>query len=434
MSFHARLPHTGTGGTTHHYGGDGGGPVANAKRFQPSKDVLVDSLSTNFIISTIAGTGVVGSTGDSSAATSALLNNPSRVAVDTSGNMYINDDFNNKIRKVSSTGIITTFAGTGTRGSTGDGGAATSALLYNVYGSVCVDLSGKVYIGDNGNNKIRVVDSSGIITAFAGTGVAGYSGDGGAATSAKMDASYDFSVDVSGNVYIAEIINRIVRKVNSAGIISLFAGQVGLTGYSGDGGQATSALLNGPYSVSADISGNVYIAEYSNHIIRKVNSAGIISLLAGTVLSYGFSGDGGQATSAQLYGPYGVFADMYGNVFIADKINNRIRMVNSAGIIATIAGTGVTGSSGDGGAATSAQLNRPQGVYVDSSVTVYIADTSNNEIRVFTTNFKPVPTALPTGQPSRQPSRQPSGGFNHLKYTLFYLSFFLLLLPSLFVP
>ena len=312
-----------------------------------------------------------------------------------SGNVYIADTDNNKIRMVTSTGIIKTFAGTGVFGSSGDGGAATSAQLYGPWG-VAVDIFGNVYIADSSNNKIRKVGSTGTITTFAGTGVGGSSGDGGAATSAQLYWPSGISVDISGNVYIADTYNNKIRKVTSTGIITTIAG-TGTYGSSGDGGAATSAQFFYPVGVSVDISGIVYIADNGNNKIRMVASTGIITTFASTGTA-GSSGDGGAATSAQLNNPYGVTVDISGNVYIADGTNFEIRMVTSTGIITTIAGTGGGGDGGDGGVATSAQLTFPHGVAVDISGIVYIADTYNNKIRMVVPQS---PTSLPAPAPTQ---------------------------------
>ena len=359
--------------------------------------------NVKYIIITIAGTGARGSSGDGGAATSAQLSNTYGVSVDISGNVYIADGNNNKIRKVTSTGIITTFAGTGSGGSSGDGGAATSAQLNSPVG-MSVDISGNVYFADYSNNKIRMVSSIGIITTIAGTGAVGSSGDGGAATSAQLCFPRGVSVDISGNVYIADTFNNKIRMVTSKAIITTFAG-TGTFGSGGDGGAAISAQLSNTYGVSLDISGNVYITDTNNHKIRMVTSTGIITTIAGTGVM-GSSGDGGAATSAQLASPEGVSVDISGNVYIADTGNYKFRLVTSTGIITTIAGTGTAGSSGDGGAATSAPLSYPWGVSVDILGNVYIADGGNNKIRMVLPQGRVV--SLPTGQPSHSPSRQPS--------------------------
>ena len=334
------------------------------------------------IISTLAGTGIPGSGGDGGAATSAQFQSPYSVATDNSGNVYFSDLNHDKIRMVNSKGIITTFAGTGTKGSGGDGGAATSAQLSQPYG-VATDISGNVYIADQGNSKVRKVDSTGIITTFAGSGTPGSNGDGGAATSAALGGPCGVAADISGNVYISELVNNKIRSVNSKGIITTFAGS-GISGDGGDGGAATKASLYAPFGVATDRSGNLYIAQPNYYRkIRMVTSAGIMTTFAGTG-EFGSTGDGGAATNAQLKFPYGVAVDISGNVYITDAYNQNVRKVTSSGIITTFAGTGAYGSSGDGGAATSAQLGTPNGVAVDISGNVYIADMDNYEIRVVT--------------------------------------------------
>jgi DNA-binding beta-propeller fold protein YncE len=333
------------------------------------------------IITTIAGTGTAGYSGDGGQATSAQLNGPISVAIDSYGNLYIADYASLRIRKVSPSGIITTVAGTGVAGYSGDGGQAISAQLYGPI-SIAIDGSGNLYFADFYNYRIRKVDTSGIITTVAGTGTQGYSGDGGNATSAQINKSYGVALDSSSNLYVADSDNHRIRKVSPSGIITTVAG-TGTAGYSGDGGNATSAQLNNPYSVAIDSSGNLYIADYSNSRIRRVSTSGIITTFAGTG-SAGYSGDGGSATSAQFYGPYGVVIDSSSNLYIADYGNHRVRKVSTSGIITTIAGTGSAGYSGDGGSAISAQLNYPMGVTVDSYGNLYIADKSNYRIRKVT--------------------------------------------------
>ena len=363
----------------------------------------------NFI-TTLAGTNSVGYSGDGGEATSAQLNFPVGVSVDINGNLFIADQVNSRIRMVNSAGIISTYAGgTGSWGYGGDGGLATIAQLNQPTG-VSADINGNVYIADLVNHRIRMVNSAGIISTFAGTGEGGYNGDG-SATSAQLNYPYGLSADVNGNVYIADKGNHRIRMVNSAGIITTYAG-TGTAGYFGDGDVATSAQLNNPWAVSADINGNVYIADRDNQRIRMVNSAGIITTFAGTGTA-GFGGDGSLATIAQLNYPHGVSTDINRNVYIPDQGNNRIRMVNSAGIITTYAGTGTAGYFGDGGAGTSAQLNDPSGVAVDLSGNVYIADTYNNRIRYVAIPSQPVshPKMLPSCQPSSQPSGNDSPYF-----------------------
>ncbi len=329
-------------------------------------------------INTVAGNGSPGYGGDGGPATAALLNSPYAVRVDSSGNYYIADSQNNCIREVSTSGTITTIAGTGSAGFSGDGGAATSAQL-NFPTGVALDSLGNLYIADAYNQRVRKV-SGGIITTVAGIGPpAGYGGDGGLATAAQFSFPWGVACDSSGNFYIADAGNNRIREV-SGGIINFVAGN-GSSVFSGDGGLATLAGINYPTGVAFDSSGNMYIAENLGNRIRMV-SAGIIHTVAGSLLgTAGYGGDGGAATAAVLNNPADVALDSSGNLYIADKYNQRIRKV-SGGIITTVAGTGTGGYSGDGGAAVSAQLNFPAGVALDSANHLYISDGGNNVIRL----------------------------------------------------
>jgi hypothetical protein len=355
------------------------------------------------IISTVAGNGTGGyvSAQDGGTATSAEINNPNGVAVDGAGNLYIADDFNQRIRKVTAaTGIITTVAGNGTQCTTSattgclDGGAATSAKLYTPSG-VAVDGAGNFYIADENDMLIRkVTAATGIITTVAGNGSFGYSGDNGAATSAKLQNPTGVAVDSAGNLYIADEYNHRIRKVTAGtGIITTVAG-TSTGGYvtAQDGGAATSAELYYPNGIAVDGAGNLYIADSSNNRIRKVTAVtGIITTVAGNGTG-GYSGDTGAATSAELHYPTGCVVDGAGNLYIADTDNHRIRMVAAAtGIITTVAGNGTSGyvSAQDGGGATSAELNNPTGVVVDGAGNLYIADSTNNRIRKVTVGITP---------------------------------------------
>ena len=336
------------------------------------------------LINTVAGNGTNGYSGDGGTATSAELSTPDGVAVDTAGNIYIADTQNCRIRKVTaSTGTISTVAGNGTCGYAGDGKAATSAELFEPSG-VAVDSANNIYIADWDNSRIRKITvSTGIISTVAGNGTRGFSGDGGKATSAKMNSPFGVALDSAGNIYIADVDNYRIRKVTvSTGIISTVAGN-GTAGFSGDGGKATSAELQGPSGVAVDTASNIYIADSYGNRIRKVTaSTGIISTVAGNG-NIGHSGDGGPATSAQFYYPYGVAVDAASNIYIADSDNYRIRKITaSTGIISTVAGNGTCGYSGNGGVATSAELCLGfGGVAVDGTGNVYIADQSNERTR-----------------------------------------------------
>jgi uncharacterized protein (TIGR03437 family) len=327
---------------------------------------------SNRVIATVAGDGTLGFSGDNGPATSAQLAYPWGVAVDLAGNLYIADYGNNRIRKVSN-GVIATVAGNGTRGFSGDNGPATSAQFYDPAG-LAVDSLGNLYIADYGNNRIRKV-SGGMITTVAGGGAS--LGDNGPATSAQLSLPYGIAVDSGGNLYVADWGNNRIRKVSN-GVITTVAG-TGTRGFSGDTGLATGAQLANPEGLAVDSAGNLYIADSGNSSIRKVSN-GMITTVAGNGTP-GFSGDNGPATSAQLYLPYGVAVDSAGNLYIGDSGNNRVRKVSN-GVIATVAGNGTPGFSGDNGPPTSAQLANPYGVAIDSAGNLYIGDSGNSRIRV----------------------------------------------------
>ena len=330
-------------------------------------------------IFTIAGTGVTGFSGDNGPAGGAELNHPIKSTVDGYGNVYICDRDNQRIRKVSVSGVISTIAGTGTAGNTGDNGPATLAQL-NYPDGIAVDATGNIYVAGIASATVRKINSAGIITTIAGTGVAGYSGDGGPATLAKLSDPRGIALDTEGNLYIPDGSNHIVRKINAMGVITTIAGSAHVGGYSGDGGAATLANIWLPICVAVDNSGNLFIAD-GNSCIRKVTTAGIITTLAGDG-TLGYSGDGGPATLSKLHGTAGVSVDCAGNVYITDVGNNRIRKINSLdGIISTVAGNGISGYNGDGIIATDAELNDPLGIAVDCAGTIYISETLNNRIR-----------------------------------------------------
>ncbi len=294
-------------------------------------------------------------------------------------------------------GMISDIAGNGTRGYTGDGGAATSAEFSEPLGAVR-DGAGNLYVADGQNNVVRKVDTSGNISTIAGNGTAGYMGDGGPARSAELNFPFGLSMDSASNLYIADIGNSVIRKVDINGTITTVVGN-GTFGYAGDNGSALMAELANPVGVFADNAGNLYIADTFNNVIRKVNSYGTITTVAGNgygagsggwqnegTLQGGYSGDGGPATQAELFLPFGITADSSGNLYISDSENSVIRKVSTTGTISTVAGdcpngTCQAGYSGDGGPATSAQLAFPVGVAFDSASEMFIADAYNAAIR-----------------------------------------------------
>jgi trimeric autotransporter adhesin len=344
------------------------------------------------IISTIAGNGVQGFYGDGGAATSAEFYFPSGLVCDDTGNVYIADSWNARIRKFSvSSGIITTIAGNGANTLTiHSGSPATSTPLGWTF-CLVMDSHFNIYFSEKGNAVQEIIDSTGILITVAGNGYTGewyhqggYSGDGGPATAAEMYGPTGVALDDSNNIYIADGGNSVIRKVTaSTGIINTIAGIGEVSGYSGNDGPATAAELYEPQGICIDDSGNLYIAD-ENEVIREVVlSSGIISTVAGSGIA-GYSGDGGVATAAEFLSPADVRFDTFHNMYISDG-SNRIRMVSAnTGIISTIAGDETAGYSGDGGLATNAELNGPGGMAFDGVGNLYFADEVNNRIREVT--------------------------------------------------
>lgn len=359
--------------------------------------LLLCSICANSqIITTIAGDTVAGYSGDGGLAIYAKFNQPQGIVSDSVGNIYIADAGNNVVRKIDTAGIITTFAGNGFGAGTGlvsnlatggaysgDGGLATQAQL-NCPFDVAIDKNGNVYIADAGNHVIRKVNTLGIITTVAGNGLMGYSGNWGIATSAKLRYPQGVAVDNSGNIYISDSGNDVVRKVlATSGIIKRIAG--GGTQFPGNGGLATSCVMSNPCGIKTDSRGNVFFIDEHNDRIRKINSSGIISTYAGNSgfnIPNGYAGDGGPAISATLNTPQALALDNCGNLFLADTWNFIVRRIDNDGIINTFAGTPNShGYSGDGGIARNAKMYTVTGVAIDSKCNLFISDGLNNVIR-----------------------------------------------------
>ena len=347
----------------------------------------------SYTIATEAGNGIDGYSGDGGLATSAAESFPVGAAYDSAGNLYVVEMGNNIVRKVTAAGIISTVAGNGAAGFSGDGGPATSAKL-NYPAGVAVDTAGNLYIADGDNHRIRKV-VNGTITTIAGNGIAGYTGNGGQAISAELDTPEHLRFDAQGNLLFADPAQNVIRKIAPSGIITTVAG-TGDLGLIGDEGPATSAHLWNPNGVAVDAAGNIYIADTGNYAIRKVDIYGIIHNFAGDYFSSGFSGDNGPASNALLDNPFDVDVDAAGNVFIPDTYNQRVRVVTTDNIIHTIAGTGVDGYSGDGGAATSAHLSFPIGICPAASGSVHLADAGNNVMRLLSTQQLQPPSLIVT--------------------------------------
>jgi uncharacterized protein (TIGR03437 family) len=327
----------------------------------------------------LAGNGTAAFVGDGGPPSAAEFSSPGAVALDSQGNLYIADTVNHCIRKISGS-TITTIAGTGgTAGYSGDGAAATAATLSSP-GGLAFGASGNLYIADTGNNVIRKISGT-TITTVAGVQGQGpaYGGDLGAATVANLWGPTAIAFDSAGNYYIADNGNSRIRKVDTAGIITTFVGASG-------GTTGTAGKLSAPNGVWVDASGALYIADSNDARVARYVPPSDFSNVAGTNVA-GFSGDGGQAKFAQLNKPVGIAMDAAGNIYLADTNNSRIRKITTDGIITTIAGKGGGGYSGDGGTATSAVLNFPRSVAVSPNGTVYIADTGNHAIRVLTPTF-----------------------------------------------
>jgi sugar lactone lactonase YvrE len=357
-----------------------------------SRHHRIRTIEDQGVISTLAGGGGLTENGS---ATLAALVSPSSVAVDATGNVFIADGEDYRIRRVSSEGAISTFMGDGVAGDSGDGGPASEARFGSIAG-IAFDDAGNFYLADIANNRIRRVTPDGMIRTIGGSGFGGFtgsffSGDGGPAARAQIFVPQGLSLDTLGNLYFADSGNQRIRKIDAQGIITTVAGN-GVTknliegDFSGDGGPALKAALNIPSSVVSDRRGNLYIADSGNHRIRKVSPDGTISTYAGNGVTDSFevsdfSGDGGPAVNAQLNFPTSVAMDSAGTLFIADELNNRIRKVSPDGTIITVAGNGEAGFSGDTGPATDAALNDPLSITLDRRGNLYIAEAGSHRVR-----------------------------------------------------
>jgi sugar lactone lactonase YvrE len=353
------------------------------------------------IITTYAGNGLSGYSGDGGAATAAKIGSLGGITFDKYGNLYISDSAN-VIRKVSTNGIITTFAGSGTQGYSGDGGTATAAKLNGPNG-MCFDAVGNLYFVDMGNKRIRKIDTAGIITTIAGNGSSTSSGNNIAAINASFSYIADVKIDLYGNFYVTDF--NAIRKIDTNGIITTFAGNLTNSGYSGDGGQATNALLNTPYAMAFDLYGNLYFTDFNNAAIRKVDANNIITTIAGNG-SLGHTGDGGPASAAQVDLSGGIALDTIGNIYFSEQGYATIRKIDAVyGNISTIVGdtTGFASHysnagayGGDGGLASLGKLNLPYGIGFDKKNNMYIVDVGNYRVRKVTACYNPLTLTSPS--------------------------------------
>ncbi|MBT2416343.1 hypothetical protein J7F01_29640, partial [Streptomyces sp. ISL-22] len=355
------------------------------------------------VLTTVTGTGVGGYNGDTDDGTpvfGAHLNSPDGLAADDAGNLYVVDTDNHRVRRVAADGTITTIAGTGTAGFSGDGGQAVEAQLSSPEGLI-LDRAGNLYIADDHNQRVRRVSADGVITTVAGTGEAGYGGDGAAATSAQLNNPFGLAMDRAGNLYITEHHGHRVRRMAPDGTITTFAG-TGVAGYDADNKQASAAQLSNPCGLALDNAGSLYIADFYNNRVRRVAVNGTITTVAGTGVA-GSIGDGGPATTAQLDHPCGLALDTAGNLYITEHRGHRVRRVAPDGTITTVAGTGAGGYDGDDKPAIAAQLRNPEALAIDRYGNLYIADNGNHRVRKVAGPKEAALTVVQTGMPEAKP-------------------------------
>jgi sugar lactone lactonase YvrE len=334
-------------------------------------------------VTTIAGSGIQGATDETG--TAASFSYPKGVTVDVSGNIYIADNYNHKIRKISPAGVVSTLAGNGTAGATNATGTAAS---FSSPMGLTVDAAGNVYVADSANHKIRKITPTGIVTTLAGTGSTGWTDATG--TSASFDAPSGVTVDPSGNIYVADTYNHKIRKITPTGVVTTFAGG-NISGWTN--GTGTAARFDSPIGATMDISGNLYIGEYGNNEIRKITPAKVVTTLAGGLMS---GSNNGTGSAASFDRPMGVAVDASGNVYIADSANYLIRKITTAGVVTTLAGSSDNLGSIDA-IGTAAKFYRPIGVAVDASGNVYVADTNNHKIRKISIWGYEISPPLPAG-------------------------------------
>ena len=340
------------------------------------------TVTSSSTIQTLAGTGVGGFSGDGGPSATAQVNMPRDTAVGPDGSIFVADTFNNRVRRIAVNGTISTFAGNGTTIFGGDGGPATQASLYLPH-DLTVDDAGDVFIADSSHNRVREVTPDGIIHTVVGSGVRGFSGDGGLATAAALKNPKSVAI-FGGSLYLADSVNNRIRAVNlTTGIIRTVAGN-GVQGYGGDGGPALQASLNVPQRIAFDGSGDLIIADTLNNRIRAVALDGTITTIVGTGVS-GFTADGALGIDTMIKVPKGLAIGTDGSLYFSDTGNNRVRRWEPVtGIVTTLVGSGVRGFGGDGGPAGSAQLYNPRGLSIDAAGRLIIADTFNNRVRIVT--------------------------------------------------